>query len=64
MTFIGLLLIISLGYVHSWTLNYAPAKQVSSPHFSRGRQGYAITCESHRRLYSHFQLFVSSHQQA
>lgn len=62
MRLIGVLLCVMVGAVHSWTLDYAPARQVSSPHFNRGRQGYAITCESRRRLYSHFQSILSYHQ--
>ncbi len=43
--FIVILLSIAVVYVHSWTLDYAGAKQISSPNFTPGRQGYAITCK-------------------
>ncbi|CAF2935702.1 unnamed protein product [Rotaria sp. Silwood2] len=44
MKFIVLLLAVVVASVHSWTLDYTGAKQISSPHFGRGRQGHAITC--------------------
>ncbi|CAF0964842.1 unnamed protein product [Rotaria sp. Silwood1] len=44
MKFIVLLLAVVVASVHSWTLDYTGARQVSSPHFNRGRQGHAITC--------------------
>ncbi len=45
MKLIVILLSIVVVCVHSWTLDYAGAKQISSPHFNRGRQGQAITCK-------------------
>ena len=45
MKYFALLLCIAVGYIHSWTIDYLPAKQVSSPHFNRGRSGQAITCK-------------------
>ncbi|CAF3419802.1 unnamed protein product [Rotaria sp. Silwood1] len=44
MVIIILFLGLAVAYVQSWTLDYAGAIQVSSPHFERGRRGFDITC--------------------
>lgn len=35
----------AISQIHGWTLDYSGAVQISSPNFSRGRQGYSITCK-------------------
>ena len=60
MKFIVILLSVAVVYVHSWTVNYAGAKQISSPNFNYGRQGYAITCKDSSPLliyiFSYFEI--------